>query len=360
MLDEVIAAVESGALKDGDWLDGEHSLARQYSIGRTSVRAALGALIARGIAESVPGKGTRIIKRRDAPISEVLILFLSAFTKLSLDNYFYSSIINHLVDVFAKDGIPVRTIHHTKAPSNVLWKGFSFPMSTAIILLAETSISCLPDRKLIRGPAIQVDHSIPDLCLDSCELDNSKMYSLAADHLLSLGHRSIAYIGWVHEDDKARIRSESFPSIAQKRGLFMAPENIIKIHQEIKLGVESAEKLLSKKRDFTAIVGFGDTISSGLIPACRKANVKVPEELALFCLGYYSNPNEELELAHVDVDFDKMAEIIVDRLNFRALNPLAPPVSLYGDIKIANGTTISDISGLHSEQRICEIRRKRC
>ncbi len=343
MLNEVVAAVDAGALKDGDWLDGEHSLARQYKIGRSSVRTALGVLIAHGIAESVPGKGTRIVKRKDNPISEVLVLFLSGFTNLSLDSCFYYSIVNHLVNVFAGHGVAVRTIQHTKAPSDVLWKGFSFPRSTAVILLAETSISCLPDRKLIGGPVIQVDHNIPELCLDSCELDNSKMYGLVADHLLNLGHRRIAYVGWVHEDDKSRIRSDSFPVIAQKKGLLIDPENIIKTHHEVKLGIEAAEKLLNKKRDFTAIVGYGNSISSGLVSACRKAKVKTPEELGLFCIGYYFDPADERELAHIDVDFESMAELIVERLNFRALNPSAPPESIYVDFKIAKGMTLSDI-----------------
>ncbi len=58
--DELMQMIDSGIIKPGNKLEPIESLARQYRVGRSTVREALSLLKARGMIESVQGDGTYV------------------------------------------------------------------------------------------------------------------------------------------------------------------------------------------------------------------------------------------------------------------------------------------------------------
>lgn len=58
--DQLAQRIRSGELARGTWLPPERPLAETYGVGRNTVRKAITMLITDGLAESVPGTGTRV------------------------------------------------------------------------------------------------------------------------------------------------------------------------------------------------------------------------------------------------------------------------------------------------------------
>lgn len=63
------ARIEKGELRPGDLLPSDRELAEAYGIARATAQKAVGALRAEGLAETVPGRGTRVLDR-PAPLSQ--------------------------------------------------------------------------------------------------------------------------------------------------------------------------------------------------------------------------------------------------------------------------------------------------
>lgn len=61
--------IEKGELRPGDLLPSDRELAETYGIARATAQKAVGALRAEGLAETVPGRGTRILDR-PAPLCQ--------------------------------------------------------------------------------------------------------------------------------------------------------------------------------------------------------------------------------------------------------------------------------------------------
>ena len=62
--DELIQMIASGVIKPGNKLDPIENLAKQYRVGRSTIREALSLLKARGMIESVQGDGTYVTDKR--------------------------------------------------------------------------------------------------------------------------------------------------------------------------------------------------------------------------------------------------------------------------------------------------------
>jgi DNA-binding FadR family transcriptional regulator len=58
--DRLAQRIRSGEMAPGTWLPPERQLAETYGVGRNTVRKAVTMLISDGLAESLPGTGTRV------------------------------------------------------------------------------------------------------------------------------------------------------------------------------------------------------------------------------------------------------------------------------------------------------------
>ena len=66
IIDQLTSLIERGELTSGDKLPPERRLMRQFGVGRSSVREAVGALSLTGVLSVRPGSGTRVISSADA------------------------------------------------------------------------------------------------------------------------------------------------------------------------------------------------------------------------------------------------------------------------------------------------------
>jgi len=66
VIKQILSLIASGKLNIGDKLPSEQALMRQFNVGRSSIREAMGALTLAGVVSVRPGHGTRVISTADS------------------------------------------------------------------------------------------------------------------------------------------------------------------------------------------------------------------------------------------------------------------------------------------------------
>lgn len=127
--------------------------------------------------------------------------------------------------------------------------------------------------------ALPEDKEIP--CVG---FDNGKAGALAARHLLGLGHRRVAMIAGITEDnDRAGDRLAGFVE-AVKAGTGNGGVAAVEAPYRMDSGRAAMAHLLQTRRGFTAVFCGSDILAAGALKACREANIAVPEAMSV--LGF--------------------------------------------------------------------------
>lgn len=119
--------------------------------------------------------------------------------------------------------------------------------------------------------------------------DNHRGATLAVNHLLDLGHRCIAHVGFApSEFHSVSGRESGWRDALLARGL--APEPSWVAHADISAesGWRATRELLARGVPFTALFVGNDTVAFGALRALREAGRRVPEDVAV--VGYDDLP----------------------------------------------------------------------
>jgi LacI family transcriptional regulator len=103
----------------------------------------------------------------------------------------------------------------------------------------------------------------------------------ATEHLLSLGHRRIACFIGDTNGVSGTERLLGFQQTMARAGLIVDPQLVVQPGWETREAYQAAMKLLSQRRDFTAIFASSDMMAFGVMRALRVHNIRVPEEMSV-------------------------------------------------------------------------------
>lgn len=111
---------------------------------------------------------------------------------------------------------------------------------------------------------------------------------IAAQHLLSLGHRRIGFVGDVPRSgfgfSSTRLRLRGVEQALRSDGIAI-PDSLVGLDEHGRPGARrSADRILRGDRPPTAIVAASDTEAMGVIEASRALGLRVPEDLSV--IGY--------------------------------------------------------------------------
>lgn len=139
---------------------------------------------------------------------------------------------------------------------------------------------------------------------DTVSVDEDYAIQLITDYLISLGHRSFAFIG----DNLVGKRLEYLRKRLENKGIALRPDQIIlsdKRNEEC--GYECMNRLLGKKELPTAVVAGYDTIALGAIRALSEHGMSVPEQMSLVSFDD-ADFSRFLPLSITTVSYDAAAE----------------------------------------------------
>lgn len=130
-------------------------------------------------------------------------------------------------------------------------------------------------------PAVFIDSTFQGKHATYVKSDYTHGARVAAEHLIQLGHRRIAFFPGETLSVTGTERFLGYQQALSHAGLFMDPGLICQTGWGTREAYEAAMLLLSERRDFTAIVAASDMLAFGVMRALRKHNLRVPEDVSL-------------------------------------------------------------------------------
>lgn len=149
-------------------------------------------------------------------------------------------------------------------------------------------------------------------------LDQERGARVALEHLMSLGHRKIAFMkGQPHSSD-AEDRWRAVCKVARQLGLHMDPDLMVNLEFDDpspQLGYPYAKQLLARKKPFTALFAYNDISAIGAIRAIQEHGLRIPQDISV--VGFDDIPWAAFHtpsLTTVQQPLGKMGQIAAESL----------------------------------------------
>lgn len=144
--------------------------------------------------------------------------------------------------------------------------------------------SCLSDEKLTalseKTPLVVTGRRLEGLRVTSLDYDNIGGAISAVQHLLSLGHKRIAFISGPINHSDARERLGGYMA-ALGNSAHRDPRLIIDADYREEGGYQATVQLINSGVEFTAILAANDQMAIGARLALHEKNIRVPENVSV-------------------------------------------------------------------------------
>lgn len=150
--------------------------------------------------------------------------------------------------------------------------------------------SRLPDDRLAEliegvGPVVLVNRWASTADVAQIGADYVEGAALATRHLIDLGHRRIGVLTLAAETANSRAKLRGYQEAMRQAGMGLSPDLVALITNSIDGGVTGANWLLDQADPPTAIVSYGDAVAIGVLHACHRRGLRVPEDVAVIGFG---------------------------------------------------------------------------
>lgn len=159
---------------------------------------------------------------------------------------------------------------------------------------------------------------------DFVDFDNISGVMNLTKHLISLGHKKIAYLSGPTVLSTARERQRGFREAMQKAGIntnddypyIYSAEDSYSVND----GYFGAARLMSLPEPPTAIIASNSEMAIGAMSFCREHGISIPDDVSLCSFGDLLNHDlMYVNLTHTRVDLfamgNRMATLLIERIN---------------------------------------------
>jgi DNA-binding LacI/PurR family transcriptional regulator len=115
-------------------------------------------------------------------------------------------------------------------------------------------------------------------------LDQERGARVALEHLVSLGHRKIAFMKGQPFSSDAEDRWKAVCKISRELGIEMDADLIVNLEYDDpspQVGYPYAKQLLARKKPFTALFAYNDISAIGAIRAIQEEGLRVPQDVSV-------------------------------------------------------------------------------
>jgi LacI family transcriptional regulator len=138
-------------------------------------------------------------------------------------------------------------------------------------------------------PAVLFNRATPEPHVSAVLPDDHTGTKLAVEHLLSLGHTGIVYVGGPHDVSSTVNRLEAFEETLASAGLVGSHHFANRQNEEE--GHRVTRSLLEERPETTAVVAANDRLALGAIDAIRASRRSCPEDVSV--VGFNDMPYSE-------------------------------------------------------------------
>jgi LacI family transcriptional regulator, repressor for deo operon, udp, cdd, tsx, nupC, and nupG len=147
-----------------------------------------------------------------------------------------------------------------------------------------------------QSPVVYVGARSSKNSMDSVFLDDQEAGRIATQHLLDLGHQSIALITGPMEEDCSIDRLAGYENILHSAGIELNRFLVKEGDWSASTGYEAVNELLAGDFKFSAIFAQNDRMAVGAIKALKEAGRQIPEDVSVVgfddmpLASYYDTP----------------------------------------------------------------------
>jgi len=113
------------------------------------------------------------------------------------------------------------------------------------------------------------------------DIDNARATEEMTEHLLSLGHRKIAYLIGPAGLATSLVRRDAFQACLRRHGLPLEEDLLIQGDFTLDGGFQATTHLLEQGSPVTAVFAANDQMAIGALLATQKRNLRVPADLTV-------------------------------------------------------------------------------
>jgi DNA-binding LacI/PurR family transcriptional regulator len=137
-------------------------------------------------------------------------------------------------------------------------------------------------------PFVLIDSDVPGLTADKVFSDHKQAAFNAVERLIQLGHRDIAIINDVAEDNLvAKERLNGYYSALRKHNISILKEYLSIGSFRVKCGYNAAVELLKLENRPTAIFPANYYMALGAVAAIQEFGLKIPEDISIISFDFF-------------------------------------------------------------------------
>ncbi|GEK20831.1 LacI family DNA-binding transcriptional regulator [Cellulomonas xylanilytica] len=196
------------------------------------------------------------------------------------------------------------------------------------------------------------DAGLPFVMVDPVDARHRPMMSVrssnwagaraAAEHLIALGHRRIAWVGGPDASSAARDRFYGYRAALDAAGIDLDPTLVRSDRFDVDAGARHARELLTLASPPTAVMAADDEIAVGVLATAHELGVRVPDQVSV--IGFDDTPQAAWTtppLTTVRQDLDGMGRLAVQTV--LGLSSGQQPSARH--IELATTLTVRDTTG---------------
>lgn len=146
------------------------------------------------------------------------------------------------------------------------------------------------------------------------KIDDSRSMDLVLEHLLSLGHREIAFVGGYSSIAATYEKKRRYERCMEERGISYPKEYVDNVYgYDAASGFAGMNGLLEKGFCPTAVIAINDYTAMGVLSSLHRHGYRVPEDIALASFdNTYIAEMATPQLTSVDYNYETIGEILID------------------------------------------------
>jgi DNA-binding LacI/PurR family transcriptional regulator len=262
-----------------------------------------------------PDQRARLLREQQSRVLGVTFSVNQTFHADMIENLY------HAADAAGYD-LVLSAMTPTRSESQAIDNLLRDRAETLILISPEITESQLEDLST-RASVVTVGTDLRVEGVDSVGSDDHQGITDAVDHLVALGHRSIAYIdGGTTAMSSTRRNSYRDAMKAHRLGRHL---RVFTGNPTEESGVGIATRILDERRELpTAVLAHNDMIALGLLLTLRSRGIAVPGDISV--IGYDNTRMAALttvQLTSVSQDAARLAQTAVERAITRAENPVS-------------------------------------
>ena len=280
--EDIVSQVESGNWKPGDRLPSERALCDRYQVSQITVRRALRELAHAGQVYSHHGLGWFV---------SVPQVTASRWATLVADEIepFLGDMLPAMTAALAEHGVGLRLAVGGLDPDDGL-DGTALGGSAVLVLAAggpegEWRKQSLPLVRQAEIPTLLLLREVADVNVPAAVLDESACMAQLTQHLLSLGHRRVAYVGIDPAYFEGQQRYWGFASALWGSGLELPLDWVLTGQDVDGPDMERFRSAFAGAYRPTALVCASDLLAVGALRRLNEFGLHCPDDVAVVGLG---------------------------------------------------------------------------